>query len=70
VKSALESRGVIIGPGPTCDGQIAALGLPAILVRGVLRVSFSDDSTENDVKLFMKALRDVFKKSEYIARRR
>jgi cysteine desulfurase len=50
-RAALEARGVIVG---ACDpdGAVAAMGVPAALRGGVLRVSLSDDTTADDVKAF------------------
>jgi cysteine desulfurase len=51
-RAALEARGVVVGLGPACAGALAAVGVPAALRGGVLRVSLSDDTTVDDVKYF------------------
>jgi cysteine desulfurase len=49
-RAALEARGVIVG---VAGGAPGAVGLPAALQAGTLRVSLSDDTTAEDVKAFL-----------------
>jgi cysteine desulfurase len=61
-RAALEARGVIVGLGAACGaaahrgdgvaGVVAAMGVPAALRAGVLRVSLSDATTVDDIKTF------------------
>jgi cysteine desulfurase len=61
-RAALEARGVIVSLGSACNsadvahgaasGVVVAMGIPAALRDGVLRVSLSDDTTADDIKAF------------------
>jgi hypothetical protein len=61
-RAALEARSVIVSLGSACNsadaahgatsGVVIAMGIPAALRDGVLRVSLSDDTTADDIKTF------------------
>jgi cysteine desulfurase len=62
-RAALEARGVIVSLGSACNSAetgpsspssvVAAMGLPAALQGGVLRVSLDDTTTADDTKAFV-----------------
>ena len=58
-RQSLEARGVIVGLGSACNAAdaagssvVAAMGVPAALRAGILRVSLSDETTAGDIKEF------------------
>jgi len=66
IKRALARRGITVSVGSTCNSNsskashvVHALGLSQMMRRGVIRVSFSDNSKTSDVKELCKALKTV-----------
>lgn len=61
----LEDRGVIVGTGSACNSQKstkripAALGIEADFAQGMLRVSFNEKNTKDDVDAFIEALKSA-----------
>ncbi len=59
----LASRGVFVSTGSACGRAkpshvLSAMGLPEAEIRSALRVSFSAENTEADVRALLEALRD------------
>lgn len=60
----LESKGIIVGTGSACSSKKAAeripeaLGLNGAFREGTLRISFDENTSENDIDAFMNALAD------------
>lgn len=77
--AALEKRGVIVSLGSACNALegkagtpssvVVAMGVPAPLHRGVLRVSLSDDTTADDAKMFVREFLAVLGSDECLAGR-
>ena len=61
----LEDEGFLIGNGSACSSKkkdnrvLSAMGVPDHLVEGSIRVSFANQTTENDVMEFVKKLKLV-----------
>lgn len=59
----LEDRGVIVGTGSACNSQKstkripAALGIEGDYAQGMLRVSFNENNTKEEIDVFIDALR-------------
>ncbi len=59
----LEDRGVIVGTGSACNSQKstkripAALGIEGDYAQGMLRVSFNENNTKQEIDVFIDALR-------------
>lgn len=61
-RATLEARGIIVSLGSACNsaeadhgeasGVVVAMGVPAALQGGVLRISLSDETTADDIKTF------------------
>ena len=67
VRSLAES-GVVVGAGSACSAEsgktshvLAAMGVRPDMARGALRVSFSHETSESDVRRFVSALVDVLR---------
>jgi cysteine desulfurase len=65
---ALDLEGVAVSSGSACSSGkvapshvLAAMGVPARLAKGAIRLSFGWDSTESDLYLFSRAWRRVLK---------
>lgn len=58
----LEDRGIIVGTGSACNSQKstkripAALGIEGDYAQGMLRVSFNENNTKDDIDAFIDAL--------------
>lgn len=57
----LDSRGIYVSRGSACakgrrSHVLTAMGLPADIIDGALRVSFSDETTEGEVNIFCDEL--------------
>ena len=58
----LEDRGIIVGTGSACNSQKSAKRIPAALgiegdyAQGMLRVSFNENNTKDDIDAFIDAL--------------
>lgn len=64
-RASLEKRGVIVSLGSACNARdaerrdspssvVVAMGVPAALQGGVLRISLGDDTTTEDIKAFVR----------------
>jgi cysteine desulfurase len=66
-RAALEARGFIVSLGSACGareplgrGSVPwALGLPAEMYRGLIRVSVGDETTGDEIRRFVEAFADV-----------
>lgn len=63
----LEDRGIIVGTGSACNSQKstkripAALGIEGDYAQGMLRVSFNENNTKDDIDAFIDALAQSLK---------
>lgn len=65
VMNALDSKGICISNGSAChkgapSHVFAAMGLPADVLKGILRISFSPDSTKEEADTLADALLQVY----------
>ena len=65
LKHFLDSKNIVVGIGSTCmtnsdkaSHVLYAIGVPAVIRRGVLRISFGDNNMLSDVDKFVVALRE------------
>lgn len=65
IQSMLNDHGIYVGIGSACNGQmkeleddsvLLAMKIPDEYIHGLIRISFSSENTENDIRLFVKEL--------------
>jgi len=68
IKKQLEKAGVVVGIGSACltsskgaSHVIHAMGVCETVRKGILRVSYEDTTTMDDIKRFLKAFADVLR---------
>ena len=62
----LSDRNIFVSSGSAChrgkaSHVFSAMGLPKRTLMGMLRISFSPDTTEEEIHLLAEALRDITK---------
>jgi len=69
LKNALDAKNIVISIGSACltkskmsSHVIHAIGAPPVVKRGVIRISFGDSNTVDDICKFIKVLKDCIDK--------